>query len=351
MIAWRPASVARHRPVEVALADKVAFLGAAGNHTVERPAQVEAIETHMSWVFLTDRFAYKLKKPVCHPLSDLRSPEARRRNCLAEVRLNRRLAPDVYLGVRLLTFTEGSTRLRLGGGGREVDWLVVMRRLPAALMLDRALRSGGPERADLDRVALRLARFYQGLVPEPVAPAARRRWYEHELRLCWRELGRSEFGLEAARIELLVGRLGDFLRAHPDMLAQRHREGRIVEGHGDLRPEHVGLEREPVIIDCLEFSRRLRLVDPADELAFLALECAMLGQPGAGERLQRSYESLAGDRPPAQLIAWYGGGRALLRARLCAIHSLEPGARPASAWLRQAERYLEVALAYADALS
>ena len=67
----------------------------------------------------------------------------------------------------------------------------------------------------------------------------------------------------------------------------------------------------------------------------------MLGQPGAGERLQRSYESMTGDRPPAQLIAWYTGTRALLRARLCALHSLEPGARPPAAWLAQAERYLD----------
>ena len=106
-----------------------------------------------------------------------------------------------------------------------------------------------------------------------------------------------------------------------------------------------------MIIDGLEFSRRLRLVDPADELAFLALECAMLDQPGAGLRLQRSYESLTGDRPPAPLIAWYTGTRALVRARLCAVHSREPGARPPAAWLARAARYLDSALAWTDGLS
>ena len=161
--------MAQDVPADVALADKVAFLGAAESHTVERPGQVEAIETHMSWVFLTGRFAYKLKKPVRHPLGDLRSLAARRRNCLVEVRLNRRLAPDVYRGTQPLTFAAGGAGLQLGGAGRVVDWLVVMRRLPEMLMLDRALRSGGPEPADLDRVASRLARFYQGLAPEPVA--------------------------------------------------------------------------------------------------------------------------------------------------------------------------------------
>jgi aminoglycoside phosphotransferase family enzyme len=344
-------SVTQHIPVDVALADKVAFLGAAESHSVERPGQVEAVETHMSWVFLTDRFAYKLKKPLCHPLNDLRSLAARRRNSLVEVHLNQRLARNVYLGVRPLTLAEGTAMLRLGGDGSVVDWLVGMRRLPQPLMLDNALRSGGPERADLDRVALTLARFYAGLAFEPVAPAARRRWFEQEIELCSLELGRTEFGLDATRIEGLVGRLRDFLRARPEMLIERHREGRIVEGHGDLRPEHVCLEREPKIIDCLEFSRRLRLIDPADELAFLALECAMLDQPGAGERLQRSYETIAGDRPPAPLIAWYTGCRALLRARLSALHSREPGARPPQAWLGQAKRYLDAGLAHTDDLS
>jgi aminoglycoside phosphotransferase family enzyme len=299
---------------------------------------------------LTDRFAYKLKKPVRRALFDLRSLGARRRNCLAEVRLNRRLAPDVYLATLPLTFA-AEHGLQLAGDGDVVDWLVMMRRLPAELMLDRALRSGGPERRDLDRVALRLARFYQGLAPEPISPAARRSWYQGEIELSWRELRRTEFGLAHARIERIAGRLSEFLGIRPGLLTERHPTGRIVEGHGDLRPEHICLDREPAIIDCVEFSRALRIVDPADEMAFLALECAMLGEAGAGVRLQRRYEALTHDRPPERLIAWYTGFRALLRARLSALHSLEPGPRPAAAWLARADQYLDAALDYTEALA
>jgi aminoglycoside phosphotransferase family enzyme len=337
--------------VNVPLADKVAFLGAAESHARERPGSVEALETHMSWVFLTDRFAYKLKKPVCHPLIDLRPLEARRRNCLVETRLNRRLAPDVYLGIEPLTLAPHGDGLRIGGDGKVVDWLVVMRRLPEMLMLDRALQSGGPERHDLDRIALRLARFYQELAPEPVAPDARRHWYRSEIELSWRELSRGEFALDRVRIERIAGRLGQLLRSRPDLLLARHQEGRIVEGHGDLRPEHICLEREPVIIDCLEFSRALRLVDPADEMAFLALECAMLGHADVGAQLQRSYETITGDRPPEPLISWYMGFRAFLRARLLAIHSLDPGPRSPAEWVARAERYLNAALSYTEALA
>jgi uncharacterized protein len=343
-------SEAQQMQMDVPLADKVAFLAAAENHVDERPGQVEALETHMSWLFLTDGFAYKLKKPVRQPLSDLRSLEARRRNCLVEVSLNRRLAPDVYLGIKPLTFAADGDGLRLAGNGSVVEWLVVMRRLPETLMLDWALRSGGPERSDLDRVAFRLSRFYQALAPEPIAPATRGNWFAQETGLCLREVSRPEFGLDAARIDRLVGRLTDFPCARPEMLLDRHRERRIVEGHGDLRPEHICLEREPVIIDCLEFSRKLRIVDPADEMAFLSLECAMLGGPEVGVRLQRGYETVTGDRPPEPLTAWYAAFRALLRARLMALHSLEPGPHAPQRWLAKANRYLEIGLGYTEAL-
>jgi aminoglycoside phosphotransferase family enzyme len=266
------------------------------------------------------------------------------------MRLNRRLAPDVYLAMKPLTYA-AHHGLQLAGDGDVVDWLVMMRRLPDELMLDRALGSGGPDRRDLDRIAIRLARFYGGLPPEPLTPEERCIWLEEEIRLSRQELARPAFARDKALVDRVAARLIDFLRARPEVLIERHRGGKIVEGHGDLRPEHICLAREPVIIDCLEFSRTLRLVDPADELAFLALECAMLGAPEAGVRLQRGYETIAGDQPPEQLLAWYTGCRALLRARLSALHSLEPAARPPQAWLAQADRYLALALDYAEALT
>ena len=334
-------------PAEVTLADKVDFLGAAKTYLGERPEVVQARETHMSWVFLTGRLAYKLKKPVRHTHVDLRALDARRRNCLTEIRVNRRLAADVYLAIKPLTWA-AHRGLQIGGDGSVVEWLVMMRRLPDELMLDRALRSGGPERRDLDRVALRLAQFYGSLPPDPVSPTVRCRWFEDEILLSRQELARPAFARDVDLVDRAAGRLIDFLAARREVLIERQRAGRIVEGHGDLRPEHICLEREPVIIDCLEFSRRLRLVDPVDELAFLALECAMLGEPAAGTRLQRRYEDLTGDRPPDPLVGWYTAFRAFLRARLAALHSLEPGARSPDAWLAQADRYLGAALDYSE---
>jgi uncharacterized protein len=334
----------------VPLADKIAFLGDPASYGAERAQAVEARATHLSWVFLTDRHVYKLKKPVRRPLLDFRTLAARRRNCVLELRLNRRLAEDVYLGVRSLRLSPAGT-LCLDGEGRAVEALVHMRRLPETLMLDHALRHGGPERGDLDRVAERLARFYVGLPPEPVTPRRRRAWLEAEIGLSRRALHRFGTALDTDRIDRVVGRLVDFLHAREALLVDRLREGRLVEGHGDLRPEHVSLEPEPKIIDCLEFSRPHRIIDPADELAHLALECAMLGAAAVGERLQRGYEATAGDRPPERLIVFYTTQRALLRARLLALHSLDPGAHAPAHWLARAAGYLEVALSWSEALA
>ena len=134
------------------------------------PPTVEAIETHMSWVFLTPQTAYKLKKPVRYDHLDFSTLEARRFYCLEELRLNRHLAGSVYVdAVALALDTDGA--LRIGGQGQVVDWLVRMHRLPAPLMLDRMLENGTATSAHLRSVAKLLADFYRGLAPVDIGPA------------------------------------------------------------------------------------------------------------------------------------------------------------------------------------
>src|SRR5690606_17535290 len=128
------------------------------------PQRIDAIETHMSWVFLADEYVYKLKKPVRRDFLDFSTLEARHRNCEEELRLNRRLAPEVYLNVVPLTIDAAGT-VRLGGQGEVLDWLVRMRRLPAECMLDYAIRHGTVRDDEIRRLALRLAEFYAASAP------------------------------------------------------------------------------------------------------------------------------------------------------------------------------------------
>lgn len=316
----------------------------------------ELIETHMSWVVLRGPYALKLKKPVRYDFLDFSTPEARRRDAEAELQLNRRLAPQIYLGVHALEWHDGEFALVPADAspvpGAAVDWVLVMQRLPAPLMLDRQLTAGTVRPAEIDALADRLIAFYRD-APRATVSA------EVYLARLWREqrenravLAMPRFGeLEAAG---LVNAVDAALAAHAGLFEQRVRGGRIVEGHGDLRPEHVGMLQPPVVIDCLEFDTALREIDPFDELAYLGMECELAGNAWIGPRLWARCSAGLGDVPPPALGPLHTARRALLRARLAIAHLLDPVPRTPERWVPRARQYLaraSAALAHIPAAS
>lgn len=327
---------------------KVAFLRDPANHA-ERPASVEVVETHMSWVFLTDQYVYKFKKPVNLPHMRFATLEARQGNCREEVRLNARLAQGVYVGVVPLVLCP-SGRLVIDGDGTPVEWLVKMHRLPRSAMLDEALSHGTAAPDDVRGAMGVLTAFYRQLSPALSDPAA----YIERLRLSVEEhaaaLDDAAFPRNAAGADVPLA-LTAFLERHEDLLAARVTGGHIVEGHGDLRPEHVCLTRPPVFIDCLEFSRDLRILDVADELAYLALECECLNAAFVGDIAFRVYREVTGDVPPARVIAFYKARRGLLRARLCLSHLADHHGEASHAkWTARARMYMDAAARYCRTL-
>jgi len=333
---------------EIPLAAKIEFLRRPESYP-GRVKSVKAVETHISWVFLTENHAYKLKKPVQYPILDFASLESRRRNSLAELRLNRRLAPDVYLAVvPLKSDLEG--RLRLGGRGRTVDWLVKMRRLPKDRTLEDRIRRHNLRREDLASLARMLAGFYRGAIPVAMTAPSYRRRYAARIRANRNELTRRRWRLPADIVRRVTTAQIAFLAGYADLFDERIRAKRIVEGHGDLRPEHIYLGARPLVLDSLEFNRAFRVVDPADEVSFLALECERLGARRPGEYILGRYEKLTGDRIPAKLLAFYKSERACVRAKIAILHLAETGARGAAKWRRRAIRYLKLAEKYARGL-
>ena len=310
----------------------------------ENPNKVEVIETHLSWVFLTEKYVYKLKKPVHWDNLNFSTPKLRRRNCEEEVRLNRRLAKDVYLGILALTFGSDG-KLRLEGGGEPVDWLVHMRRLPVDRMLDELVCRGRVEREDVRPAALRLARFYAAAPPVERTAAEYRQRLEAGVQSDLRELCRPEFELDQGRVRAVAEAQFEFLERESALVDARVHQGRIVEGHGDLRPEHICLVPEPVIIDCLEFSRDLRLLDATDELAYLGLECERLGGAVVGQWFLEAYSETTGDEPPGPLMDFYRNYRALRRAKIAIGHLKDPSVRDLAKWSERARRYLELSAA------
>jgi uncharacterized protein len=157
-------------------------------------------------------------------------------------------------------------------------------------------------------------------------------------------------GMPAGLINRIVGIQRRFLRYHQAMLAARVRKRCIVDGHGDLRPEHIWLGESVKIIDCLEFNPRLRAVDPFDEIAFLSLECDRLGAAWAGEYIRRRIMWGLPDGVTDELFLFYRCNRAMLRARLAIAHLMEPNPRTPEKWPRLARAYLAIASADAARL-
>jgi aminoglycoside phosphotransferase family enzyme len=312
------------------------------------PVTIESVETHMSWVFLGPERVLKLKKPVRNAYLDFSTPARREQNCRAEVRLNRRLAPDVYVGVAALVVdSNGALAIaparEIPAGTRVADWLVVMRRLPAGRMLDRAIAAGTATPADIDRVAGLLTAFYRAQPAERVAPPDFIARFAREQRFDRDVLTRPELALDGGPAMVALDRADRALATLREPLGARAAGGFVVEGHGDLRPEHVCLNSPPVVIDCLEFDRSLRLVDPFEELAFLDLECALAGAPWIGPQLHARFVAMLGE-PPAAVLCFYTAHKALLRARLALAHLLEPVVRERDKWVPLARRYVDAAL-------
>lgn len=324
------------------LAAKVAFLRQPGSYP-EATSAVVAVETHMSWLFLTDSHAYKLKKPFRRNGIDYSTPAMRRLNCKRELRLNRRLAEDIYLDVLALS-VDARGRLSLDGDGRRIDWLVRMRRLPSGRTLEHGLRAGVADEAEARRIVERLIPFFDAAPSARWTPTSYRRRLVTAIADAAAQSRRPEFGLHREEVDWLAAMLCEFVATGAAVLEPR--AARVVEGHGDLRPEHIYLGAPLMVIDCIEFQRALRLHDPVDELAFLAMECDRCGHPEFDAWLFAAYAAGSRDRPPRPLIEFYKAYNAFKRARIAVWHIEDPETGAPEHWIASANDYLSRARHY-----
>jgi len=321
----------------------------------EAPDAVNIIETHISCVFLTDRFVYKLKKPVHYDFCDFSTLAAREHACREEVRLNRRLAHNVYLGVLPIIEDQQHTLHLEGDLTRDrtvlvtdtvVDWVVKMRRLPTENTLDVLVRAGRLSDAQISQLAAKLAEFYAVAVHMPVAA----REYVSEIRrhvsANRRELLSPDHARDATVVSRIHGAQLQYLSLAEPLFDVRVGDGRIIEGHGDLRPEHICFEDKPAIFDCIEFNPELRQVDVADELGFLAMECDRLGASAVGRRIVDVYATRSGDRPPQALLSFYKSYRACVRGKVAALRARQLAGATQTAALDEAREYLRLADGY-----
>jgi uncharacterized protein len=293
------------------------------------PRAVEVHQTHISVVFVVDEFAYKIKKPIELGFVNYRSPERRRHFCNEEVRLNRRLASDVYLAV--VPVTRRDATIAVEGTGEIIDWAVKMRRLPESATL-RARLAGDIGATPIEELARRLARFYDSAESGPrvaarcslesVARNSRENLAEsaHQVGVT---LSRATFDRLIARTEWALSRWGSLI----DDRAQR---GVPRDGHGDLRLDHIYWypDRPPpddwIAVDCIEFDERFRYADPVADVAFLAMELALEGRGDIGGSFVDEYLRAARDQDGRELLPFYRSYRAAVRGKVEGIKQAEP---------------------------
>jgi hypothetical protein len=306
--------------------------------------EVRLIETHISWVLLAGDYAYKIKKPVDLGFLDFSTLALRFHACDEEVRLNRRLAPDYYLGV--VPITGSLDAPHLGGAGEPFEYAVQMRRFSPEDTLDHLAQRGELDAAKIDRLAARVARFHQN---ECAIASADTLWGEPET------IARPV----AENFQLLTERLPDSARLKQlqdwseaehrrlaPLMSERKRAGFVRECHGDL---HLGnlawVDGELVIFDCIEFSPALRWIDEISEVAFCYMDLLHRGQDELAMCFLNAWLEATGDYEGIALLRYYAVYRAMVRAKVAALRAGQAGGEAecaeVGACLRLAERLMQ----------
>lgn len=305
---------------------------------------VQERETHISWVFLVGERAYKLKKPLVLAFLDYGTVARRRQMCLEEVRLNRRLAPSIYLGVRSIVAGPSGVELSDEGDPRALDYVVEMRRYDEARTLAAELgrrEVRGPEIADVGRA---LAAFHADC-PAMTGPEYGTQRLERGLDRNIEELlAVTEDQGERRRIRALARFMNAYVDSRWCELEERARSGCVRECHGDLRAEHVVFEERLSIVDCVEFDTELRTLDVADDLAFLVMELESLGGGHLIDPLIDAYDAASG-APADHLLAFFAVHRALVRAKVLLVRAAQdpPGSSSRAGAMTEAGALVDVA--------
>jgi len=290
----------------------------------EPTREVALIQTHISWVFLTDNFAYKVKKPVNLGFLNFTTLRRRHHYLKEELVLNRRLCPDIYLEV--LPIVEGRRGVRLGGPGHPIEYILKMVRMPQDRMMDEVADRGELRQEHLDRIIARLVPFYAQAATgprinnygEPAIIA-----YNHEENFSRTEALAGEL-LPRALFAEIRDFARTFLSRHRPLFLKRIREGRIRDCHGDLHMKNICLADQVHIFDCIEFNHRFRYGDVAADIDFLAMDLDFHGFTDLGRYFVGRFAEASRDPDLLQMLDFYKCYRAYVRGKIHAFTARDP---------------------------
>jgi hypothetical protein len=315
----------------------------------DHPQSIKFIETHISLLFLTGNHVYKVKKPVDFGFLDFTSLEKRKYFCEQEVLLNRRLSPNIYLGV--VRITREGKQIRLGGKGEAVEFAVMMKQIPEDFLMDQLLEKKQVTPKMIEAVSEKLVRFYfaaetSDLIKSFAKPERVKQDTDENFDQTEKYIGVT---ISKEIYEEVKIRTNAFFKTNQAIFHQRIATDQIRDCHGDLRLEHIFWGEEISIFDCIEFNERFRYTDVAADIGFLAMDLDYHGRQDLSEHLIRAFIGESGDQELIEVLDFYKCYRAYVRGkvesfRLDDPHIPEEEKKEAQ---KRAQKYFSLAHRYA----
>lgn len=314
----------------------------------DKPQKIELVQTQMSFIFLTGEYVYKIKKPVNLGYLDYTTLEKRRFFCRQELKLNRRLCPDIYLA--MVPIVEEKGELRIGGRGKPVEYAVKMKQLPQNRMMDVLLSRGQVTREMVARVAEKLVDFHQKAETNKEIGAfgkldVIRHNCDENFAQTQKYIGAS---ITAEGYQRIRNYTENFIDNNASLFDKRVKEGKIRDCHGDLHAAHVCFTSDIYIYDCIEFNDRFRYCDVASEIAFLAMDLDRYQQAGLSQYLVDAYVGRSHDEELRKLLDFYKCYRAYVRGKVESFKLDDPliSQTEKARALKSARSYFELAESY-----
>lgn len=315
-------------------------------------SDVELVETYISYLFLTGSYVYKVKKPVDYGFLDFTTLAKRRHYCHQEVELNRRLSPEVYLGV--VEIREQDGQYAIEGPGQTVEYAVKMLQLPRQRAMNTLLQEGRVSEGDIRRLASRIADFHSRAETSPEITRrggleAVRQNVEENFSQTQKFVGSC---LSADAFDDLVAYSRAFLEVKEELFQRRAREGRIRDCHGDLHTAQIFLENGISIIDCIEFNDRFRCSDVTEDIAFLAMDLDYHQRPDLSQLFVETYVQESGDSGVLDLLDFFKSYRAYVRGKVTSFRLDNPtlSEEEKREVVTSAQGYFQLARSYIQAL-
>jgi len=316
----------------------------------DHPKEVGFFETHISLLFFTGNHVYKVKKPVDFGFLDFTSLEKRKFFCVQEVNLNRRLSPEIYLGV--VKITKDGNQILLDGRGEVVEYAVKMKQIPEELLMDKLLEKKQVTPKMIEAVSEKLVHFYfTAETNESIKSFGRPERVKQDTDENFEQTIRY-MGITIPKdvYEEIKNKTNDFFRTGEPILYQRMASDKIRDCHGDLRLEHIFWGKEISIFDCIEFNERFRYTDVAADIAFLAMDLDYHGREDLSEHLISAYIGESGDYELMGVLDFYKCYRAYVRGKVESFRLDDPNIpeKEKEEALKRAQKYFNLSYRYAQ---